>query len=222
MMKRLSWRLLALVLLWLAVFALATLVPLEQRERGVTPGYGRLEDSRQVIRFRVIAASDRPEDQRLKLRVRDQVLELLRPELKQARSRQEAAGIIARHLVEIRSLAGQTLRQEGDNHQVQVTWGVTDFPAKIYGPLVFPPGEYQALKIVIGPGEGRNWWCVLYPPLCYVDLAGSAPEARPGSSLSDRSHPAAASRGEAPLLTTRIGSWLQASARGWLTWRCSH
>jgi stage II sporulation protein R len=169
-----------------------------------------------IIRFRVLAASDSPFDQSVKLKVRDAVLEYLRPELQGAGSVPAAAAVISGRLPGIRQVAGQTLRSSGSDQPVQVYFGVTAFPDKTYGSAFFPAGNYQALKIVIGPGQGHNWWCVLFPPLCYVDLTQSAQDLSGGQQI----FPAAASAGgqdvQRPRLTTRIGTWFMGSESHYL------
>lgn len=163
------------------------------RHDGETVGLG------QIIRFRVIAASDSTFDQAVKLKVRDAVLDYLRPSLQGAGSEPAAAQAISGRLPEIRQVAQQTVRVSGADKPVQVFYGVTAFPTKAYGPVVYPAGNYQALKIVIGAGQGKNWWCVLFPPLCYVDLTRTAQDLSGGQQIVPVKY---------PRLTTRIGAWL--------------
>ncbi len=215
-MKRLLLRFAVALVLGLSLFVLLALAPVEGRQgSGIEQG---------VIRFRVIAAGDRPEDQALKLKVRDAVLELLRPELERAQDEREAAAAIERALPEIRRLVAETVRREGLELPVEVSWGVTEFPTKAYGPVIFPAGRYLALKIVIGRGEGRNWWCVLFPPLCYVDLTRAAGNAsgRPGEPLWDGDSVYLLGKGcrevKPPLLRTRLGELLSGGRRAFLSW----
>lgn len=215
-MKRFLLRIAVALVLGLSLFVLLALAPVEgRRGSGIEQG---------VIRFRVLAASDRPGDQALKLKVRDAVLELLKPELERARDEREAAAAIERALPEIRRVAEETVRKQGIQLPVEVSWGVTEFPTKAYGPVIFPAGRYLALKIVIGRGEGRNWWCVLFPPLCYVDLtraAGSA-SGRAGEPLWDGDSVYLVGRGcrevKGPLLRTKIGELLSGGRRPFLSW----
>jgi|GEM_PF-1477411 stage II sporulation protein R len=171
------------------------------KREGDTIGLGR------IIRFRVIAASDSPFDQAVKLKVRDDVLEYLRPELQGAGSEPAAAAVISGQLTGIRQVARRTVQAAGSDKPVQVFYGVTAFPNKTYGSVFFPSGNYQALKIVIGAGQGHNWWCVLFPPLCYVDLTQAAQDLSGGQQIV----PSAAGMGgqvtRYPRLTTKIGVW---------------
>jgi stage II sporulation protein R len=180
--------------------AVAAVTPEMFRRQGDTIGLGR------IIRFRVIAASDRAGDQAVKIRVRDAVLAYLHPELQDAGSEPAAATIISSRLAGIRQVAEQTVQSAGPARPVQVFYGVTAFPDKMYGKVLFPAGNYEALKIVIGPGQGHNWWCVLFPPLCYVDLTEAAQDLSGGQPVvaSNPGGPAALH----PRLTTRIGVWL--------------
>lgn len=127
-----------------------------------------------MVRFHVVAKSDQSADQELKLKVRDAVLDYLRPNLEGVQDQQEAAVIIQDKLPQIEEVAVQTLRINGCSDQVQVYYGDYDFPVRVYGPLTFPEGRYQSLRIVLGEGEGKNWWCCLFPPLCFVDITNSA------------------------------------------------
>jgi stage II sporulation protein R len=176
------------------------------RRQGNTIGLGR------IIRFRVLAASDSAFDQAVKLKVRDAVLAYLRPELQGAGSETTADTLISGRLPEIRQVALQTLRSNGSDQPVQVSCGVTAFPVKTYGSYIFPAGNYDALKIVIGPGQGHNWWCVLFPPLCYVDLAESAQNLSGGEQIypvvAGCSPGTSGQTGLHPVLSSRIGLWL--------------
>ncbi len=174
--------------------------PDQLRHDGDTIGAG------QIIRFRVIAASDSAFDQSVKLRVRDAVLDYLRPELQGTGSEQAAAVLISGRLPGIRQVARRTVQASGTDRPVQAFYGVTAFPAKAYGSVVYPAGNYQALKIVIGAGQGKNWWCVLFPPLCYVDLTRAAQDLSGGQQIVPVKY---------PRLTTKIGSWFNGARLAW-------
>lgn len=122
-----------------------------------------------ILRFHVIANSDRPEDQALKLKVRDRVLQYMEPLLKDSKDQKESEQIIEAHLPQIEEQAKLELQEQGSAASVSVSIQNRYFPVKEYGDLVFPEGEYEALCIEIGASEGKNWWCVLYPKLCFVD-----------------------------------------------------
>ena len=122
-----------------------------------------------LIRFHVRANSDSKEDQALKLKVKDRVVKYLEEELKQADTLDGARNILYYGIGEIEEIALSVIREEGFDYPVKVYFENDYFPLKTYGDMVFPAGEYEAFRIDIGGSEGKNWWCVLYPPLCFVD-----------------------------------------------------
>lgn len=131
--------------------------------------YVQYEFASQLIRFHVIANSDRLEDQTLKLHVRDVIVNEMKERFRHASSRQEAEEVIVKSMNEIKALAEEQIKREGKDYQVAVMMGDYDFPTKTYGDLTLPAGNYHAVRVVIGEGKGKNWWCVLFPPLCFVD-----------------------------------------------------
>ena len=119
-----------------------------------------------VFRLHVIANSDSPEDQNLKYIVRDELIKYMNTLAKDCNSKQE--------VIEI---AKKTIKDNGFNYNVTVEIGNFDFPTKTYGDITLPAGTYDSLKIKIGKSEGQNWWCVMFPPLCFVDVTtGIVPE----------------------------------------------
>ena len=122
-----------------------------------------------LIRFHVIANSDTEEDQNLKLKVRDEVISYLQPKLKDSKSIQESEKIILNEEDKLMDICKETIKENGYDYDVSINLGYSKFPTKQYSSVVLPAGEYKALKIVIGKGQGRNWWCVMFPPLCFVD-----------------------------------------------------
>lgn len=122
-----------------------------------------------IIRLHVIAHSDTEEDQALKLKVRDEVLSQIQNSLINAESENSAENIIQNIIPMIQSIALSKIDAEGYDYPVHVVMEDRYFPAKTYGDLTFPPGTYRALCIEIGKAEGKNWWCVLFPSLCFVD-----------------------------------------------------
>ena len=136
---------------------------------------GRIEDK--VLRLHVIANSDSEEDQALKLKVRDQVLATLKPLLENAEDRSSSEAIVRAHLSEVEAAARETAWQEKPGENVHAELTNTRFPEKTYGDCTFPAGNYDALRITIGEAKGKNWWCVLFPSLCFVDTVhGVVPE----------------------------------------------
>lgn len=125
-----------------------------------------------VIRFHVRANSDSDEDQALKLLVRDGILEMLGPELAEAKDKDEARSIMEKKLTEIERTGEAIVQAAGYDYEVYAYLTTEEFPMKSYGDLLFPAGEYEALRVDIGKQEGANWWCVMYPGLCFVDATG--------------------------------------------------
>lgn len=122
-----------------------------------------------LIRFHVIANSDLDEDQKLKLKVRDNIIEYLQPKLANSKSIEESEKIIKLEFDNLKKISEDTIHTNGYNYKVNVGIDYSNFPTKQYSNVVLPAGEYKALKVVIGNGQGKNWWCVMFPPLCFVD-----------------------------------------------------
>lgn len=123
-----------------------------------------------IIRFHVIANSDSKSDQALKLKVRDKVLQYMQPKLQNSKSIEESREIIRKNNDEIASLAREVIKENKYNYTIKTTLSNENFPIKTYGNITLPQGKYEAYRIVIGNGEGQNWWCVMFPPLCFVDI----------------------------------------------------
>ena len=130
-----------------------------------------------IIRFHVRAESDSKEDQWLKLQVKEAVLAYISPVLSKSQSVDESRQLLYNESENIRNVAAATLRSLGDESDVNVYFENCYFPMKTYGDMTFPPGEYEAFRVDIGEAQGKNWWCVLYPPLCFVGAVyGEVPE----------------------------------------------
>lgn len=132
----------------------------------VLPVHGEQKIYDSVIRLHVLANSDSAEDQSLKLRVRDAVLETTRVLLADAATRDEAEAILRETLDEVESAAAAAVRAAGGTQAVRVTLGKEHYPTRTYEQLAFPAGEYLSLRVLVGEAAGKNWWCVLFPPLC--------------------------------------------------------
>lgn len=133
--------------------------------------------SSSVFRLHVIANSDSDEDQSLKYKVRDNLLTYMNNICKDCNSKEEAIRIVSEHQEEFRQVALDTIKNEGYSYNVKIEIGNFEFPTKHYGDISLPAGFYDALKVEIGKAEGRNWWCVMFPSLCFVDVSsGIVPE----------------------------------------------
>jgi len=126
--------------------------------------------SDQLIRFHVLANSDSEQDQALKRAVRDAILKEVSPRLAVSKSLDESRQILKQVRPEMESIGCSVVKMWGKDYSVHTEYGRSSFPTKSYGSLVLPAGDYEALRVVIGEGQGSNWWCVLFPPLCFVDI----------------------------------------------------
>lgn len=124
--------------------------------------------NKSVLRLHVIANSDSPTDQAVKIRIKDAIVAQMGEEFADVKTAAQARSIAVNKQDEIKKLAEAVLASQGYNYPVTVYIGEFDFPAKSYGNVVFPQGRYEAVRVVLGEGEGKNWWCVLFPPLCMV------------------------------------------------------
>ena len=128
-----------------------------------------------VIRFHVIAATDSPEDQALKLSVRDEILASYSEALSGADGIEEAEADVVGLCQEIQKTAEAVVRSAGYSYTVRVDYGEEKYPTREYENYTFPAGHYRSLRVTIGEGEGQNWWCVLFPPLCLDIATDTAP-----------------------------------------------
>lgn len=130
-----------------------------------------------VFRLHVIANSDSVEDQNLKYKVRDAVLQYMNQLSINCKSKNEVIELAENHKQDFQEIAAKVIQENGYNYDVSVKIGNFDFPTKYYGDISLPSGNYEALRIEIGKATGQNWWCVMFPPLCFVDVtSGIVPE----------------------------------------------
>lgn len=126
----------------------------------------------EAIRLRILANSDSEADQNIKYEVRDEVNQYISSLVDQMTNIEDARATVRKELPNIEQIVLETIEREGMDNDFHVEYGSNvNFPEKTYGPYVYPAGEYEAVKITIGEGKGANWWCVLFPPLCYVDVS---------------------------------------------------
>lgn len=127
-----------------------------------------LSDS--VLRLHVIANSDSSEDQNLKYKVRDNIINYMNSISENITSKDEALTLAKNNKEKFLEIANKTIIDNGFNYTVSIDFGNFYFPTKSYGDISFPAGDYDAIKIKIGEAKGQNWWCVMFPPLCFVDI----------------------------------------------------
>lgn len=124
-----------------------------------------------ILRFHVVANSDSTEDQMMKQQVKDEIIAYMEPMLSDAENIEESKEMLQAHFDDIKKVAKQVINKWGKDYNVQLFIDHANFPTKSYGDIVLPAGEYEAFRVILGEGEGENWWCIMFPPLCYVDVA---------------------------------------------------
>lgn len=125
--------------------------------------------AKRILRFHVIANSDSEEDQALKLKIRDRIGSYLQQELKEVDSLEECIKVVEADKMQIEDCAKEVMAEEGYSYPVAAKVAEVEFPVKTYGMYTFPSGTYQALEVIIGSGRGHNWWCVMYPNMCFAN-----------------------------------------------------
>lgn len=159
--KKVKYSLILIILLSLYIFLSAISY--------VTAISNNLEDN--LFRLHVIANSDSKEDQNLKYIVRDNLIEYMNIIASNTKTKQEAIEIAKEHTDDFYNIAKQTIIDNGYDYDVDIEIGNFSFPTKTYGDISIPAGQYDALRVKIGKAEGQNWWCVMFPPLCFVNVS---------------------------------------------------
>lgn len=150
---------------------------LEREQKDVSAG---------VLRLHVLANSDRVEDQALKLKVRDAVLQEANAILPKSNSVVQAEKVLGKNLERLAAVGAAVVAREGYDYSVSAELKDTWFPTKEYENFSLPAGEYRALRIVIGDGEGQNWWCVVFPPLCLGSVTETAEETALNAGMTEQ------------------------------------
>ena len=139
----------------------------------------------ELIRFHVVAASDSQEDQAVKLKVRDAVIQAVQQEVQNLTDMEQAKAYLTENLPKIESIANQVLAQAGFTDNATVSLCMEEFTTRVYDTFTLPAGLYESLRIVIGEGNGQNWWCVVFPSLCLPATTEGFEEVACGSGFSD-------------------------------------
>lgn len=171
-MKKLVFFVLIFITLWITLTGWNEQHATEEFDYQVIPD--------EAIRLRILANSDEESDQEVKHLVRDRVSEIVSSWVENVDKIEKARKLIQHRLPEIDDLVGEVLQETGENINYTVEYGKNiTFPMKLYGDYLYPPGEYEAILITLGEGQGSNWWCVLFPPLCFLDFSfGTTVEAK--------------------------------------------
>ena len=165
-LKNIKKRIYILISILISILIIATLIIGKEINKIEACTYDYKD---KLIRFHVIANSDTDEDQKLKLKVRDAVISYLQPKLENSKSIDESEAIIKNEYKQLETISRNIILKNGYDYNVNLGLQYSNFPAKQYSSVVLPAGKYKALKIIIGEGKGKNWWCVMFPPLCFVD-----------------------------------------------------
>ncbi|MFN2744613.1 MULTISPECIES: stage II sporulation protein R [Bacillus] len=144
----------------------------------------------EAIRLRILANSDSESDQNLKRQIRDEVNQEITNWVEDLTSIQQARQVIRSKLPEIKDIANDVMKRENAEQSVAVRFDKVSFPTKLYGNMVYPAGEYEAVLITLGDGEGANWWCVLFPPLCFLDFSNGEAVQSPEEDEQTKEKPA--------------------------------
>lgn len=168
------YQLISLILSGAAMLFLLLLLPMQSGEN--------LYDS--VIRIHVLANSDSKEDQARKLAVRDAILKYTRNRLSLGENREDAKAVLEENLDQLEQVAKKTLEENGSLHEVKIVLGEEYYPTREYETLSLPAGTYLSLQVQIGDAQGKNWWCVLFPPLC-LSSSVEAEDALAGAGMTE-------------------------------------
>ena len=133
---------------------------------GLLPVHGEEEIYDKVVRLHVLANSDSEEDQAVKLKVRDAILAITVPLLQNCETKEEAVALLEENQTLFVEAAKAVLQEEDFDDAVSIEMGLEEYPTRTYDSLCFPAGEYISMRVSLGTGEGQNWWCCLFPPLC--------------------------------------------------------
>ncbi|MFD2446791.1 stage II sporulation protein R [Bacillus sp. CGMCC 1.16607] len=159
-----------LALSYILILSIGTILSLYIPKNEVTASEA-IVIPKEAIRLRILANSDLESDQALKRLVRDEVNANITKWVQDLTSVYEARSLIQSKLPEIKKIAENVVESKGSDQSVNIEFGKVQFPTKLYGQFLYPAGEYEAILITLGEGKGANWWCVLFPPLCFLDFS---------------------------------------------------
>lgn len=138
-----------------------------------------------VFRLHVLANSDSDADQELKIKVRDDLLKYMNSISSNCTTKEEAISIAESHKQEFQKIAENTIKENGYDYSVKINIGNFYFPTKNYGDISLPAGLYDALRVEIGEAKGQNWWCVMFPSLCFIDVSSGVVDEEAKENLED-------------------------------------
>ena len=168
--------------------------------------------SEKLVRFHVVADSDDPRDQELKLAVRDELLKVLEPLSQQAQTKGQMLELLRQALPTLKKTAEQTLRRFGCNDPADISLGEESFPTRYYPTFALPAGRYAALRVRLGSAEGHNWWCVCFPSLCSAACVDELDAVAAGAGFSDEELRLITGR-ESYVIRFKVLEWLESLRR---------
>ncbi|MFD9626139.1 stage II sporulation protein R [Peribacillus muralis] len=160
-----------LAIIYLLILTIGTIVSIYMPKAEVAGAEETKVIPDEAIRLRILANSDEEKDQAVKRLIRDEVNKDITKWVQELTSLDDARNVITSHLPDIQATAEAVIEENGLEQSVKVDFGQAEFPTKLYGQYLYPAGEYEAVIITLGEGEGANWWCVLFPPLCFLDFS---------------------------------------------------
>ncbi|SIR34993.1 stage II sporulation protein R [Peribacillus simplex] len=160
-----------LAIIYLLILTIGTIVSIYMPKAEMVGAEATKVIPDEAIRLRILANSDAEKDQAVKRLIRDEVNEDITKWVEELTSLDEARDVITSHLPDIQATAEAVIKEQGLEQSVKVDFGQAEFPTKLYGQYLYPAGDYEAVIITLGEGEGANWWCVLFPPLCFLDFS---------------------------------------------------
>lgn len=197
----------------IAVLFLFTGVLMVFYRRSVAEQRRQQDIAEEILRLHVVANSDSEEDQALKMEVKESIVTYLRGIMGDAKSVEEARLEIQKRLPEIEDLAREKMKMEGYDYEADAVLGKCYFPVKEYGDMTFPAGEYEALKVNLGKSAGKNWWCVMYPTLCFVDstyqIVPETSKEKLKENLTEEEYNSLLDGGDNVQYSSRIIEWIQ-------------
>ncbi|WP_260286896.1 stage II sporulation protein R [Peribacillus aracenensis] len=193
-----------LAIIYLLILTIGTIVSIYMPKAEMVGAEDTKVIPDEAIRLRILANSDAEKDQAVKRLIRDEVNEDITKWVEELTSLDEARDVITSHLPDIQATAEAVIKEQGMEQSVKVDFGQAEFPTKLYGQYLYPAGDYEAVIITLGEGEGANWWCVLFPPLCFLDFSnGTAVSQSP--IVEDEGEGSLNSEGEAHAATSEEG-----------------
>ena len=166
--------------LYVSEKSIGTKVNAPIENEGINEGY-----KEKLIRFHVLANSDEEVDQELKLKVRDRLIDNMNDKFKSSESIEETREIVKKNIKEMKEIALEEIKKNGKDYSVDIKLEPHEFPTKSYGDFTLPAGEYEAVRVLIGEAKGENWWCVMFPPLCFVDAKSALADGETEESMKE-------------------------------------